>query len=65
MDSDGQQNGVHDLSQDKLYDLIFELFSDEADYKDPGAHVDSVCNNEVAKEHISHHENERERQLNL
>jgi hypothetical protein len=47
MDTNSKKNGVHDLADDELDDLVLELLSEKAYGDDPACHVDGISDDEM------------------
>ena len=60
-----KQNSIHDLSNDKLNNLILKLLSKKNDDHDPGNHINRVSDDKVAKHHIPHEEDQTQGELDL
>lgn len=65
MNSCCQQDRVHNLTQDELDDLVLKLFRNDRYRTDPGYDVNEVSDQVVPEQHITHHEDQGDRQLNL
>ena len=57
MNTNCQKHGVHDLTQEELDDVIIETFSQKDDSIEPGQHIDSIGEDVMFQENVSHHEN--------
>ena len=65
VDSNSEQSRVHNLSKEKLNDMIIKLFCQKNDNNEPCQHVCSVSHNIMFQKHVSHHENQWHRKFNL
>lgn len=65
VDTDCQQNGVHDLAENELQDLVLEALRIQSNHGEPGHQVDGVGDDEVPQQHVPHHEYQRQSQLDL
>ena len=59
MDPDSQENGIHDLPQQVLQNLVLEAFLvDDGNDRDLNYKVNHVCENKVSQHYISHEEDQ-------
>lgn len=58
VDADSQQYRVHNLAQDELDNLVFELLGEETDDYEPSEHVHCVRDDVVAEKHVTHHKDQ-------
>jgi hypothetical protein len=65
MDSNCQEPSIHGLPDDKLNDLVIKRVSIDSKHNDPADKVNGVGYNEVPQHHVSHEEDQGQRQLDL
>lgn len=65
VDTDGKQNGVHDLANNELKNLVLKVARKEGNCDDPSKHVQAVGKQEVSEEDVPHKEEQGDCQLNL
>ena len=65
MDSNGQENGIHDLSENELEILVSKLCHVKVQYYQLARHVYDIGDQEMSEHHIPHKEYERQGQLYL
>ena len=59
MDSNGQENGVHDLPENELKILVSKLFDVKVQYYHLARHVYDIGDQEMSEHDIPHEEYER------
>ena len=60
VDTNCQEDCIHNLTQQELQNLVFKLGSCEANEEYPRYKISYVSVDEVSQEDISHHEDQRQ-----